>query len=288
MLKKVPHLILIASVVLVGLSLCAPLQAGTVTVTAQSLSHVTDTYGIAYTDSPPEVIITLTTPPTPAIPPTATSSNNAQSTFSGGTAIGSETATVGKLSASSSSYYPATDLTHLIAGYATSENTATFSDTKTAPSTTTLTLTLVLQGTYTPLSSVTAPPGAFAAEAVATFIIYDDTLGTKVTINFDSTPNQGSLPYTDSKTIAINGGDKIRINGSIDALTYITGDVTGTRTAVVNLADTAQFYIDQSNGTPFIGDSGYDYSSPVPIPGTAYLLGSGLLGLIGLRRKIIG
>lgn len=40
-----------------------------------------------------------------------------------------------------------------------------------------------------------------------------------------------------------------------------------------------------SFGTTPVVSSGYDRSAAVPIPPTVWLLGSGLLGLVGLRRK---
>ena len=52
----------------------------------------------------------------------------------------------------------------------------------------------------------------------------------------------------------------------------------------------ALFHIGQSHGTRTPDENGYDLNfrvtaSPVPVPAAVWLLGSGILGLVGLRRR---
>ncbi len=271
MLNRVAQLVLIAFVSFVGLCLSAPVHAAEVDLSA--IGHV----GEVTTYPSSQILYPTSNPNTPI-----TASNHSTSP-GGGIAQGSVTGQLGTLKAYSYSYYPVTGNTY----YATSESFGQFSDTGTAASSLT-TITFALTGTYSPPYTAT---GSFTAEAIVKFRIEDLTSGLDQTVTFDTANiTYPGLPATLTRSVPTTLDDSIRIIGSIDALTYINGDVNlapNPNAAVVDLSATANFYVDQLGGVPFIGSTGYNYSSPVPIPPTALLLGSGLLGLglLGYRRK---
>jgi hypothetical protein len=95
------------------------------------------------------------------------------------------------------------------------------------------------------------------------------------------------------------GAIKVDFNGIAQSWTYEDGfQVTKIRAfvltpaeiAAANLAGNFIINLDHTGSDDFVA---FDYfalcgtNTPVPIPGAVYLLGSGLLGMLGLRRKFV-
>lgn len=91
--------------------------------------------------------------------------------------------------------------------------------------------------------------------------------------------------------------------GTIGIVTFVGGDTASISFETTNTGgDSAEFFGIYRNDKPRItkvqldasGGGGWGLDNieygrtPVPIPGAVWLLGSGLLGLIGLRRKFLG
>ncbi len=121
----------------------------------------------------------------------------------------------------------------------------------------------------------------------------------------DSPPGSSFGGYTipDNQLWNINGAENLDrpdefypvVSGeTLLAQLYFTADVTGYYTDIAGFIDSPQAELFMINEEVVFedglsiwkeGTSSYFGTSPVPVPAAVWLLGSGLLGLVGLRRR---
>jgi hypothetical protein len=116
-----------------------------------------------------------------------------------------------------------------------------------------------------------------------------------------------SLPYSLTYTIDATSGGSLSANAGLQAVVYLTrnsGGLIYQYEFIQDLVNPGQLLSDANIGTLDIhkvflpGDTGTlqiycdeftaANATPTPLPAAAWLLGSGLLGLVGIRRRVNG
>ena len=84
-------------------------------------------------------------------------------------------------------------------------------------------------------------------------------------------------------------GERIHLTGAlrawVNASQFYQDKIDGEYYGQFDASNTAVISIDVPEGIGFTSESGVFLTSPVPVPSTLWLLGSGIIGLIGIRRK---
>ncbi|MBL0714365.1 MAG: VPLPA-CTERM sorting domain-containing protein [Desulfosarcina sp.] len=120
------------------------------------------------------------------------------------------------------------------------------------------------------------PPSGLIGDLMGPPIIAEDSIQNFFAGTFGSGPVLDTLTPLGSLTFALLNPD----TSVLDGLDDIWFD-TSSENALVTFAT------DPVNGVPVVGvgGSGLDVGAPVPLPAAVWLLGSGLIGLVGLRRR---
>lgn len=154
---------------------------------------------------------------------------------------------------------------------------------------------VVLKFTLTLSGSEGVTPGiAGSADIYSRLIVDDDRSALDYTINLDAAGSR----YV---TAGFWPGTVIRLYGDLTARTevraggryqlgngvWVTGNYIPTAEATANAANTAGFYVDVlTDGASYSSASGRSYVTAVPEPASAWLLGLGLLTVLGgVRRR---
>jgi hypothetical protein len=132
-------------------------------------------------------------------------------------------------------------------------------------------------------TNVTIDPGGTFIDIASFQFSIEEPVGTLASA-FNATLPSGWLNLTDTATnivSALNLGstDPSGQIGSFDIDVILGGWVFGNQSAVSLVRDVDYFVIPQGSNYLISG-------TPVPIPPAILLLGGGLVGLIGLRRKV--
>jgi hypothetical protein len=134
-----------------------------------------------------------------------------------------------------------------------------------------LSMTLYYQGAATPIGTVGSIPHDLVPGAVVAYDIFPASYGVSALRNYDS----GSVP----------GWDTNFIPGTVLSLTS-AAPFTLYQIDLLATNPSGHYLEPYTISSLAIADGMiYTAANPVPVPAAAWLLGSGLLGLIGLRRK---
>lgn len=105
------------------------------------------------------------------------------------------------------------------------------------------------------------------------------------TLDLSSATPNGILTGTLSAPL----GEELDLDLFLQVNTQVGTNAVGQSAfAQIDYSNTVHFYLDAlTPGANTVGTSGYDYASPaaVPLPASAWMFGSGLLGLAGMARK---
>jgi hypothetical protein len=164
---------------------------------------------------------------------------------------------------------------------------------------------------YLYLQYTTIDKAVLSTATVSNFVT-DGTLGAQDTVDVvDGSAVHGTLPgnVVFANTNAINDyNHAITFGNSLSFLVTLSSASTSTTSGVSTLS--LSLFADASGSTPLLNVNGGNYAgtvatinlhdngstdaqsldasttaTPTPIPGALYLLGSGLMGLVGMRRK---